>query len=72
MTFDTKFKLGDLVYYMKYNKVCSGHIAGICIRYTGPNWCSESYYMKEDTGMNPPSYSRGDLFRTKEDLLKSL
>lgn len=38
MTFDTKFKLGDLVYYMKYNKVCSGHIAGICIRYTEPNW----------------------------------
>lgn len=31
MTFDTKFKLGDLV-----------------------------YYMKEDTGLNPPSYSRGD------------
>ena len=72
MTFDTRFKLGDLVYYMKYNKICTGHISEIRISYKEPNWYSESYYMKEDTGLNPPFYSRNELFKTKEDLLKSL
>lgn len=72
MTFDTRFKLGDLVYYMKYNKICTGHISEIRVSYKEPNWYSESYYMKEDTGLNPPSYSINELFKTKEDLLKSL
>lgn len=72
MTFDTRFKLGDLVYYMKSNRICTGHISEMRIRYREPNWYSESYYMKEDTGLNPPFYSRNELFKTKEDLLKSL
>ncbi len=72
MTFDTRFKLGDLVYYMKYNKIYTGHISEIHISYKEPNWYSESYYIKEDTGLNPPFYSRNDLFKTKEELLKSL
>lgn len=72
MTFNTKFKLGDLVYYMKSNRICTGHISGVHICYKEPNWYSEVYYMDEDTGLNPPSYSKNELFKTKEDLLKSL
>lgn len=72
MKINTKFSLGDQVYYMKSNKIHIGHITKICVSYSEPNWYSESYYMKEDMGLNPPFYSRNELFKTKEDLLKSL
>lgn len=72
MKFETKFSLGDQVFYMKYNKVCTGHIAEVHISYKEPNWYSESYHMKEDNGLNPPLYSRKDLFKTKEELIETL
>lgn len=71
MKFNTKYDIDDTVYFMSNNKICEGHIREIrCSRTKG--FYSESYLMKEDTGMNPPKYSVIQLFKTKKELLKQL
>ena len=72
MKINTKFSLGDTVYFMRDNKVKIGHICKIKVEYFEPNWYSENYYLKEDNGLNPPCFNKSELFSTKEELIEQL
>lgn len=73
MKIETKFSLGDEVWFMRYNKIKSGHICELSVKYFSPNWYSESYKIKElSSNMNSPSFNAQDLFATKQELMESL
>ena len=73
MKIETKFSLGDEVWFMRYNKIKSGHICEVAVKYFTPNWCSESYKVKElSSSMSPPTFNVQDLFATKQELIESL
>lgn len=65
MTIETKYNIGDEVWFMYRNKVFSGRIVGIFIRSNGISYKIVSIIK----GM---WFSESNLFPTKEELLKSL
>lgn len=73
MKIETKFSLGDEVWFMRYDKINSGHICEISVRYSSSDWYSESYKIRElSSQLSPPSFSKQDVFRTKQELIESL
>lgn len=65
MTIETRYNIGDEVWFMYRNKVFSGRVIGIFLR---PN--SISY--KIVSIIRGMWFSEPNLFPTKEELLKSL
>lgn len=59
-----KFEAGEDVYFMHNNKVCFRHISSRFVPYDG----SEIWYCILDIG----SFAEDQLFKTKEELIKSL
>lgn len=69
MKFETKYNIGDTVYFMKGNRIQEGHIKDIIYTYNGiPN---ERYCIKEDH-ICYPQYHVTSLFSTKEELISTL
>lgn len=65
MTIETKYNIGEEVWFMYRNKVFSGRIVGIFLKTNGINYKIVSIIK----GM---WFSETKLFPTKEELLKSL
>ena len=65
MTIETKYNIGDEVWFMYRNKIFSGRIVGIFIKSNGISYKIVSIIK----GM---WFSESKLFPTKEELLKSL
>lgn len=73
MKINTKFDIGDEVYFMYNDKVQIGHVWSIRIGISGPNWISEKYTMQEHGGSTyAPRFTPNQLFRTKQELMESL
>lgn len=73
MKIETKYNLGDEVWFMRYDRIQSGHICEVLVRYTTPNWYSEVYKVKEwNSGLNSPTFTTHELFKTKQELIESL
>jgi len=84
---ETKFDIGEKVFFMQQNKIDSGTIYGIKI-HIDTTWEMQTHNMREDTFLKyqycydictEPMYSRGikdmsetSLFKNKEDLIQSL
>lgn len=73
MTIETKFNIGDEVWFMSRSKCASSQVKGVRIysidgKYSYRSSCIEIDYDLGDYG----SYEEFNLFRTKEELLDSL
>ena len=69
MIIETKFSVGDLIYYMEDNKVWCDTI-GYITTHTNENGSSINYAVWRNANWNV--YKEKDVFATKEDLLNSL
>lgn len=72
MILRTLYDIGDIVWFMKNNKVQSAPIGRISYSTDG-RFYSLSYQLKGymET-LHPDNFQEGELFKTKKDLLESL
>lgn len=80
MKIETKYSIGDKVFYMKENSVCSGTVSSVFYRAIGN--CKKNGELEEEsvsyglyTGVyasRGAGYDESMLFSSKEELLKSL
>lgn len=82
MTIVTKYNIGDEVWFMQGNRPHLATIRGYNISYgegeyygellTGKAKCSINYFVKSDRSSTKDLIGEGNIFPTKEELLKSL
>ena len=70
MTIETKYNIGDEVWFILGNKARKGIILGIIFNKVGHSLIG--YHYSVQIGMSHGSFNEPDLFPTKEELLKSL
>ena len=70
MTIETKYNIGDEVWFILGNKARQGKILGITFEKMGHSIIG--YYYNVQVGVSHGSFNEPDLFPTKEELLKSL
>lgn len=70
MTIETKYNIGDEVWFILGGKARQGIILGITFHNLGHTL--SSYYYNVQIGVSHGSFNESDLFPTKEELLKSL
>lgn len=70
MTIETKYNIGDEVWFILGNKARQGKILGITFNKLGNSLIC--YYYNVSVGVSHGSFNESDLFPTKEELLKSL
>lgn len=72
MTIRTLYSIGEVVWFMKNNKIHSAPVGRILYSTNGKIY-SLSYQLKEymET-LHPDNFQENELFKTKEELLKSL
>lgn len=71
MTIQTKFDIGEIVYFIANNKVCSAPIIAINIQIIRAPSIKITYTMN-CKGLIASLCDEDSIFRTKEELLKSL
>lgn len=82
MTIETKYNIGDVVWFMNNNKVCNTHINGIRVDCDPENSGFAYYSLEAKPLIKQVKYTLGyghdgfhnesELFPSKEELLKSL
>ena len=70
MTIETKYNIGDEVWFMLGSKARQGKILEIVFKKVGHALIG--HYYNVQVGMSHGSWNEQDLFPTKEELLKSL
>lgn len=70
MTVETKYNIGDEVWFILGNKARQGKILGIT--FTKVEYTLISYYYNIQVGPSHGFFIESDLYPTKEELLKSL
>lgn len=70
MTIETKYNIGDEVWFILGGKARQGIILGIMFNKVGHSLIS--YHYNVQIGISHGSFNEQDLFPTKEELLKSL
>ena len=70
MTIETKFDIGQEVWFILGNKARQGIILGITFNKVGHTLIG--YHYNVQVGVSHGSFNESDLFPTKEELLKSL
>ncbi len=71
MTIETKYNIGDTVWFMKNNKLTQGKITVITVESVIGNSILISHGLNNGDTTRPP-YSENELFPTKQDLINSL
>lgn len=69
MTTETKYNIGDEVWFILRDKAQQGIILSITFYKVG---YKVGHYYNVQIGVSHGSFNESDLFRTKEELLKSL
>ncbi|MGL4779906.1 MAG: hypothetical protein ACRCXN_03635 [Bacteroidales bacterium] len=72
MTIETKFNIGDTVWYLYDNKVLQGVIVHIELQIDGNDSYEEKCHIKAEHHQRQYMYYAEKLFPSKEELLKSL
>ena len=70
MTIETKYNIGDEVWFILGGKACQGIILEIIFEKLGHTLIG--YHYNVQIGVSHGSFNEPDLFPTKEELLKNL